>query len=162
MSVYFTTSTLGIFVGELGYISTHVPNIFGIAFNGAISIRRDRLKSVLAFAAAAYGAPHIAAWNEHFPTPIERLLWIISSVAIGSSGVILLLFFLVKQKIQPVDVVGNRIGDSRGLKVVWRYGLLPLFVLARAYLVVEAFVSLRRLPTAAYKTPQWSNFFPHL
>lgn len=36
-----------------------------------------------------------------------------------------------------------------------------LFLLARAFLVVEAFVSIRQLPAAAYETPEWTQVFPH-
>lgn len=33
--------------------------------------------------------------------------------------------------------------------------------LARIFIVVEAFVSIRELPVEAYDTPQWSDVFPH-
>jgi hypothetical protein len=36
----------------------------------------------------AYGSIFVAAWNQHFPTPVERLLWRISSV--GSILIILI------------------------------------------------------------------------
>lgn len=34
--------------------------------------------------------------------------------------------------------------------------------LARLYVVVEAFLSIRQLPIEAYRTPQWTDVFPHL
>lgn len=34
-------------------------------------------------------------------------------------------------------------------------------VFARAFIVVEAFVSIRELPAAAYDTPTWTQVFPH-
>ena len=37
-----------------------------------------------------------------------------------------------------------------------------LYVLSRAYLIVEAFISLRLLPTAAYMTPEWTLGLPHV
>ena len=36
------------------------------------------------------------------------------------------------------------------------------YVLARLYLVVEAFISLRNLPAAAFDTLQWTQLVPHL
>lgn len=33
--------------------------------------------------------------------------------------------------------------------------------LARAFIVVEAFMSIRELPVTAYATPEWSDVFPH-
>jgi hypothetical protein len=37
-----------------------------------------------------------------------------------------------------------------------------LYVVARIYLVVEAFISLRALPAAAYVSPAWILTVPHL
>ncbi|KAK8102165.1 hypothetical protein PG984_015311 [Apiospora sp. TS-2023a] len=34
-------------------------------------------------------------------------------------------------------------------------------VLARMYIVLEAFISIRQVTAAAYQTPQWTNVFPH-
>jgi hypothetical protein len=162
MNFFFTTSTLGLFVGESSYIDSHVANFLGLSYLGSVNIHKDRLKSVLAFAAAAYGALHIAAWNEFFPTPVERYLWITSSVAIGSSGISLWLWFLVKERWERVDVVGSKLSQNRALSIIAQFVFVPLFLMARIYLVVEGFVSLRRVPVAVYQTPEWSDYFPHL
>jgi hypothetical protein len=36
------------------------------------------------------------------------------------------------------------------------------YLLARAYLIVEAFVALRLLPVAAYVVPEWTLGVPHI
>jgi hypothetical protein len=36
------------------------------------------------------------------------------------------------------------------------------YIFARFFLVVDAFVSLRKLPASAYDTPKWSSIIPHL
>ena len=36
------------------------------------------------------------------------------------------------------------------------------FCLARLLIVVEAVISIRRLPAAAYVTPDWSQLYPHI
>jgi hypothetical protein len=48
------------------------------------------------------------------------------------------------------------------LSLFARYVVAPLFVVTRAYLVVEGFVSLRRVLKEIYQTPQWSIYLPHL
>ncbi|KAF2107619.1 hypothetical protein BDV96DRAFT_653694 [Lophiotrema nucula] len=159
---YFTTSSLGTFVGETSYIERRMPNFLGLSYLGGVNVHKDRLKSVLAFVAAAYGALHIAAWNEYYPTKVERLLWIVSSMAIGSSGIALWCFFLAKQSIESFDIFGTLWSRSKAFSIIGRFVFLPLFVLARIYLVVEAFVSLRKAPIAVYQTPEWSEFLPHL
>ncbi|KAF2476135.1 uncharacterized protein BDR25DRAFT_212634 [Lindgomyces ingoldianus] len=161
MDFYFTTSTLGIFVGEPKYIDRYIPDFIGLSYIGQTGVHKDRLKSALSFAAAAYGALHVAAWNEYFPTRTERILWILSSMAIGSSGIFLWLYFLAKESIESLDVFATRFRSNKVLSIIGRF-VLGLFILARIYLVVEAFVSLRRVPIAVFQTPEWSNFLPHL
>ena len=34
-------------------------------------------------------------------------------------------------------------------------------MLARVYIILEAFCSLRELPVSAYQTPEWTAVFPH-
>ena len=36
------------------------------------------------------------------------------------------------------------------------------YVGARLYILIEAFISLRDLPAAAYQTPSWTPWLPHL
>ena len=38
----------------------------------------------------------------------------------------------------------------------------PLCVVARLYLVVESFVSLRKVPVKVYQTPDWTQWILHL
>ena len=112
---------------------------------------------LLSLVTAAYGCIHASAWNEYFPSTPERNLWRISSVVIAFSGVVISL---------------------RGSKIDLRVRWLPkpwstlswiglnifelIYVLLRSYLVIEALVSLRRLPVGAYETPRFVQYIPHL
>jgi hypothetical protein len=40
--------------------------------------------------------------------------------------------------------------------------MTPLFLLARVYIVVEAFVSMRMVPAGAYANVQWAQWIPHI
>ena len=57
--------------------------------------------------------------------------------------------------------------EQRGAKhiLLWEFGIiLPiifLYVIARGYMIVEVFVSLRRLPTGAFTTFKVADMFPH-
>jgi hypothetical protein len=42
------------------------------------------------------------------------------------------------------------------------WAMVIVFVTARAYIIVEAVISLRSLPESAYTTPEWPNWIPHL
>lgn len=133
-------------------------------------------------ATALYGGLHAGAWNSTFPSDTESLLWRISAVFITSSGLSSSLVAVIKYW----NSHGNwnetlRSYAYRFLAVVpeaeWAaiiefsectvcaYVVLiivPIFIVARLYLVLEAFASLRNLPIEAYQTPIWTQWIPHL
>lgn len=122
---------------------------------------------VLWLANFAYGAIHAAAWNDHFPTVVEKWLWRSSSVYIGFCGGLWIILNYVAQAYRPLNEFWERWMDGGGKK--WQNFLIgvPVFVcgfsllFARGFIVIEAFISIRQLPAAAYDTPTWSQIFPH-
>ncbi|KAL7945347.1 hypothetical protein V8C42DRAFT_322874 [Trichoderma barbatum] len=123
---------------------------------------------VLWCSSTVYGAIHMAGWNEQFPTSIESWFWRTSGVYIVFSGLIWSVF--------------NLLGHLSGSVWWFWYGILEgaerkgihiliyvlcciggtLYVIARVYLVLEAFISLRSLPASAYDSPSWILTVPHL
>ncbi|KAE9969585.1 hypothetical protein EG328_006798 [Venturia inaequalis] len=94
-----------------------------------------------------FGACHLIGWNFNFPTPVERLLWRIASVCC----IVL----------PPTLYVSVRI-PRRSWYLLATPPVMLLYIVVRLYLVVEAFIGLRRVPASVYKTVQWSQFFPHI
>lgn len=143
------------------------------------------------FILLAYGACHAAAWNTHFPSPVECLLWRISSVVIAvipaycllllsskNDGHILftILSFCLTQASCVLDKYKESItiscvgisywgSLSRLLFVIFIGPLLALIGLAvlagRLYLFVESFLSLRSLPYGSFDSTPWEDYFPH-
>ena len=124
--------------------------------------------SFLWFASVTYSAVHLAAWNIGFPTNIERWMWRFASLYIGFSGILWLGINLLSQSSKRIwwhwyyslvrrerGVLNILIGVLCGI-----YGFI--YVVARSFVVVEAFISLRSLPKAAYYSPQWTVSVPHL
>jgi hypothetical protein len=125
-----------------------------------------------------YGGAHAAAWNTHFPSPTEQLLWRICSIAAGSMIVPVLCLFLVTSSILDDWTKKDRSGRSLAQKVK-RYSFATIaitsdvlfciigfvsilfYAFARVFLVVEAFLSLRSLPKGSFETVPWSNYWPH-
>lgn len=122
---------------------------------------------VLWLANFGYGAIHAAAWNDHFPTAAEKWLWRSSAVYIGFCGGLWIILNYVAQAYRPLNEFWEKWMD--GKKKGWQNVLIGIPVVlcgasllfARAFLVVEAFVSVRELPASAYVTPAWSQVFPH-
>ncbi|VBB81964.1 Putative protein of unknown function [Podospora comata] len=186
---YFTLGfgpKLAHFFGEADYLAPHIvnfPSLHKLSL-GQVNIHRDRLRAVLAATAAAYGALHCSAGFNNFETfsfvaEAERILWIVSALTITASGVVLWGFFSARQcwpgfdgwvsgvnPSMPITLTGKD-GKGRGKLVRWGrrlgvYVVLGAFVVARVYLVVEAFVSLRWAPRGLYETVEWTEFLPHL
>jgi hypothetical protein len=95
-----------------------------------------------------FGGIHVAAWNFHFPSLAEQVLWKVSSI--GSTALILLFFAAANDMIH------------RLLETTIFLTVSILYTLFRVYMFVEMFASLRAVPASVYQTPQWSQYFPAL
>ncbi|KAL9134520.1 MAG: hypothetical protein Q9175_004300, partial [Cornicularia normoerica] len=126
-----------------------------------------KLPVVLGFSAAAliYGGLHALAWFAHFDSSLEQLLWRISAcVVMGGVPVFFVLFNLFEQF--GIGLFEEGLYGSWYLATSPLFGLvffiLSVYVLARAYLVVECFINLSNLPAGAYDVPTWSAYVPHI
>lgn len=104
-----------------------------------------------------YGGVHLAARNFHFPSTTESTLWKIASIGITVfipvCGIGNLTFWKLGHFFWPFD-------DFIGL-VVALVLLLVFYTLARTYIVIEAFISLREAPLGVYVTTNWLQSIPH-
>jgi len=106
-----------------------------------------------------YGLVHFLAWGDRFPTPLEQLLWRVSSLVVTCSG-LAEAFALA---------IGGWLGDMNkisGIITIVFMGLVLTMVpfahiLASGFLIVESFRQLSFLDSAAYQLPSWSNYWPH-
>lgn len=104
-----------------------------------------------------YGGAHLAAWNNPFPTQAELILWQVSALgtAIATSTFVLSLCISVFVTSKTSKWVGKICG------IVFGIGVFPCVVF-RAYLLLEGFLALRRLPAGSYKIAKWANMWPHV
>ena len=110
------------------------------------------------------GAIHCMAWNFHFPTPIERFLWRISSLAIIALPLVFSISLLFS--VFSIKFRGEfQLAAHKPTNKIWLVWLLLQFIAyfaARIFLLAELFLSMRELPIDAYTDISWSNFVPHI
>jgi len=103
-----------------------------------------------------YGGVHLAAWNFNFPSKVEEVLWKVSCLdLIGMAGLVALLWFAIAEDDDAWLDSSNVSG--RVLLVV----NATMYIFSRVFIVVEAFLSLRRVPVGVYAVIPWSNLIPH-
>ncbi|KAL8694130.1 MAG: hypothetical protein Q9218_001183 [Villophora microphyllina] len=119
------------------------PIIFGIGGGGLI-----------------FGAIHFSAWNFHFPTPVERLLWRMSCTVLIVFPMIGTAFYWTMQrfaaKLGAEDTKVNR--AIRPMS--WIIGLV--YLSARGYLVVEVFRALAYPEPSIFQQVNWPSLIPYL
>ena len=130
---------------------------------------RDMVELPIAvtFSAAAliYGGLHALAWHAYFKSPIEQLLWRISACVVMGGMPLLLLSFKLDDRLRRTfryltTFIHRDLHEF--IYVVLMLLLFSAYVLARAYLVVECFISLAHLPAEVYDVPSWASYFPHI
>ena len=118
----------------------------------------------LGFSAAAlmYGGLHVLAWNAHFDSYIQQLLWRISASVVAGGLPVIFVAAILADKLD-VESSTLQLADVIFLTFVFvGFLLLLAYTLARGYLVVECFINLAHLPAGVYDVPQWAAYFPHI
>ena len=127
----------------------------------------DRIKELpimIGFSSATlvYGGLHALAWFAEFSSPTEQLLWRISASAVmgGLPTIFAInrLIDLLRRRNYPF----NRFASVLEQLELLIYPIALAYVLARAYLVVECFISLSHMPAGVYNVPDWAAYFPHI
>lgn len=109
---------------------------------------------------ALFGAVHCLAWSFHFPSETERHLWRIASIITTVVPTLWIVIYTLSL-MDYLDLLGGFGLGSRTQSYL--SGLIvPVYLGARAILLVIAFISLRSLPPAAYETVYWTTFIPHI
>jgi hypothetical protein len=107
-----------------------------------------------------YGLVHFLAWNDHFPTPLERLLWRVFSIIVTCSGLVGVLV------LWPISWMDQALNSRYRLDVIAAIMFIVVIqtghVVASGFLLVESFRQLFFLDSAAYQLQSWSIYVPHL
>ncbi|KAN0084442.1 hypothetical protein V8E55_007946 [Tylopilus felleus] len=109
------------------------------------------------------GGLHLIAWNFHFPTEAEKILWRVASLVLAGGPLAFFVLILLYGFASSWRVNVNDSEDSHGhFRVYITYAVLILSVVSRTLLVALMLAGLRSLPASAYQTVSWIAYIPHL
>ena len=97
----------------------------------------------------------IVAWNFIFPTPVESLLWKISTCTTTGLALVTMVYTLV-------DWALTNKKDRQQLESVRFKCYAIIYSFLRLYVIVEIFIGLRSLPAGVFRTVAWSKYVPHI
>ena len=120
---------------------------------------------LLIFLLAAYGGVHMTAWNYQFPSTVEQWFWRGSCISLAASGFILALLFSVGSVVMEFCFQNlQRWAETCiGYLLLAGLGILGIcFIVARLFIGVEAFISLRAVPIGVYAAVPWAAYIPHI
>lgn len=105
-----------------------------------------------------FGTILSTCWNFDFPSRAERLLWRIFSTLNLVTYLLFIILYLVYRHYLDKGMTWAQALTHKLISLL----ILFLFIVARIFVLVEMFISLRSVPEDVYKTVEWSNFAPHI
>lgn len=127
-----------------------------------------RLVVLELFCGVAYHCIHLASWNYHFPSSLERLLWHFTSLGLAVEVVVYSFFIVLVQLLAP-RVFKREFNNVEEVLVVlpqWMQfvicdGAVGFYGVARIYMITACFMALRAVPLATYASVNWCDYLPH-
>ncbi|OCL11802.1 hypothetical protein AOQ84DRAFT_286469 [Glonium stellatum] len=114
---------------------------------------------------ALFGALHTLAWNLEFPSYVERVMWRVASLICTVFPLYLLASTKpVVGRLAKLDNCFYHLEHANQRSRLWYFVLFltSVFIVARLFLIVEAFISVRYLPESVYHSIKWPNYLPHI
>ncbi|KAJ7800105.1 hypothetical protein B0H14DRAFT_2616467 [Mycena olivaceomarginata] len=93
------------------------------------------------------GLIHCWAWDEHFPSTAELLIWRFCLLVIAAT---------------PFSITRSAAETVAKISPITTYAALVSYIGARLLLIVVSFTTLRALPPGAFVDVNWSAYIPHL
>ena len=114
----------------------------------------------IGFGGTLFGAIHFVAWNFDFPSPVEQLLWRMScSTLFIFPPLGTFVYCLVQHDARESSIKDTEV--NRFLRPLM-YLCVPMYFLARIYLLVEVFRALAYPPPSVFQQVSWPSLIPHV
>ena len=141
--------------------TTHVPTFYAPNIDSS-GHHEKLLLFVLPVVAVMFGTLHCIAWNFHFPSHIEQLLWRIGSLTITLFPLLLIVPPIVRHLYLYSISLPQRVLMVRetllAIAIFLGCAAFVAYVLARLLLLTQAIMLLRKQPESAFYAINWANF----
>ncbi|KAF2800696.1 hypothetical protein K505DRAFT_412747 [Melanomma pulvis-pyrius CBS 109.77] len=107
-----------------------------------------------------YGGIHLTAWSAPFRTPLQMVLWRLSSLGLTMSGPAMLIWIAYDWVYDILEEKQLNCLSYAGPAIFLLF--LCFYVFCRVFLVVECFIGITQVPDSVYQVPTWSEYFPHI
>lgn len=144
-----------------------IPRAPNMSIPGNLELQTSRTLAVFALLGLLYGGIHATAWNSYLPTAVERELFRLSTLSVVCGGFVIWASYHVEKFMSNFsdrhEGLLTEVADFLAWLAIIIVGpVMFLFCVSRVFLVVEAFISVRRLPAGSYSTVSWVDFLPHI
>ncbi|KAJ7599423.1 hypothetical protein C8J56DRAFT_916657 [Mycena floridula] len=114
---------------------------------------------------AFFGAVHCTAWNSHFPSLTETIMWKVTSGFIAvwplSAGILTWGSHILDRRYFNHRGFGHR--ELDWLTALTLIGGIPLYIISRLTLIVLPIITLRDLQLAVFQDVDWTVWhIPHI
>ncbi|KAJ7130456.1 hypothetical protein C8R44DRAFT_731978 [Mycena epipterygia] len=151
----------GVFSGNyhsyLPTTSNSVPTFWSMDLKEAGSDEIQIPFSIEFLVGTIFGGIHCATWNASFPSTTEMWMWRSCSLLVAAIPAVLGLLSVLNRipGIEMEDIL------STIVEILFLVSI-PLYPIARLFLIILPFTSLRALPPDAFIDVDWSVYIPHL
>ncbi|KAJ7130439.1 hypothetical protein C8R44DRAFT_731962 [Mycena epipterygia] len=154
----------GVFTGDyspyLPIQATSVPTFWAMDWQEEV----DRTELNIPFliellVGTIFGAIHCVAWNADFPSVVEMWMWRSSALLVAAIPAVLGIFYTFYELSATGGAIEETLKTIGGAMTLVSIALYPI---ARLFLIIIPFTSLRALPPGAFIDVDWSVYIPHL
>lgn len=155
---------LSLYNSTCRHLIRRVPNM---SIPGNLELPTTRTLALFAILNLLYGWIYAIAWNSYLPSTVDQHLFRLTTIVVVGGGFILWASYHLERftseygdkYYNPLVLIANFL---EWLAVVIMGLVLLAFCMVRVFLVVEAFIIVRKFPLGVYNTVNWVSFLPHI
>ena len=108
-------------------------------------------------------AVHLGAWNYEFPTIVEAWMWRVSCIYLVAGPLLYGFYGIIDHYVETKPDFGRHVPEwSKNCMGACMILLFCIYIVARLFVIVEPFISLRFAPAGIYDKVNWTSYWAHI